>query len=209
VYPSERNVFYKEHADRAYSVEAFFVQYTALELPFEIITSFLFALLGALAIGLSRTAEVFFVMTYCCFCIVSCGESLGILFNTIFDHAGFAINITSIFLSLAQIMAGAMSINMPSFLNALNYLSPLKYALAVLAQYAFRGLKFSCTPDQALHTSQCPQETGEMVLKLYKLDKSVKLNVMALGICVVGYRVFAYLVLKSSRDGFKSLIWRQ
>jgi ABC-type multidrug transport system permease subunit len=203
VYPSERNVFYKEHADRAYSVEAFFVQYTALELPFEIVTAFLFALLGDLAIGLPRTAEAFFVVAYCCFCIVSCGESLGVLFNTVFDHAGFAINITSIFLSLGQIMAGAMSINMPSFLNAFNHLSPLKYALAVLAQYTFRGVEFSCAPGPVLSTGQCIRQGGEEILKLYKLDKSVRMNVMALGICVVCYRLSAYFVLKFSRDGFR------
>jgi hypothetical protein len=40
------------------------------------------------------------------FCIVSCGESVGIMFNSLFDHTGFAINITSILISIAVLMAG-------------------------------------------------------------------------------------------------------
>jgi hypothetical protein len=35
VYPDERNVFYREHDDRAYRLEPFFLAYLTLELPFE------------------------------------------------------------------------------------------------------------------------------------------------------------------------------
>jgi hypothetical protein len=37
VYPDERNAFYREHEDRAYGVEPFFLSYLALEIPFEIV----------------------------------------------------------------------------------------------------------------------------------------------------------------------------
>jgi hypothetical protein len=178
-----------------------------LELPFEVFTSLVFAVLGDLAVGMPRTAQVFFIMAYCVFCIVNCGESLGIIFNTLFDHAGFAINVTSIFLSLAQIMAGSMSINMPAVLRALNYLSPLRYALAVLAQYAFRGIRFTCNVAQRLPNGNCPQTTGEEVLRLYKLDTGVKLNLMALGIATIVYRLVAYAVLKTEKSRIFSRSW--
>lgn len=79
VYPNEKNVFYRENDDGIYSVEAFFAQYTTLEIPFEIFTSFIFAILVDLAAGLPRNAQVFFVCFFNCFCIVNCGESLGIM----------------------------------------------------------------------------------------------------------------------------------
>lgn len=79
VYPLEQAVFYREHDDHAYSVEAFFVQYVTVEVPFEILSSFIFAILADLAVGLPRTATVFFVCFFNCFCIVNCGESLGIM----------------------------------------------------------------------------------------------------------------------------------
>jgi ABC-type multidrug transport system ATPase subunit len=209
VFPLEQAVFYREHDDRAYDVEAFLLQYTALEVPFEIFTSLIFAVLADLAIGLPRTAETFFIVAFNCFCIISCGESLGILFNTLFNHTGFAINVTSVFLSLAQIMGGTMSINMPAFLQAWNHLSPVKYSLATLASQAFRGQKFTCLDFQKLPNGRCPQETGEEVLQLYNLDKSLGLNLMALGIVTIVYRIVAYLVLKAKREKWHRVFKRE
>jgi ABC-type multidrug transport system permease subunit len=79
VYPNEKDVFYRENDDGTYGVEAFLAQYITLEVPFEIATSFLFAILVDLGAGLPRTAQMFFVCFFNCFCIVSCGESLGIM----------------------------------------------------------------------------------------------------------------------------------
>lgn len=79
VYPVEKDVFYRENDDGTYGVEAFFLQYLTLEVPFEIGSSLMFAVLVCLAGGLPRTVQMFFVCFFNCFCIVSCGESLGIM----------------------------------------------------------------------------------------------------------------------------------
>ncbi|KAF2457396.1 P-loop containing nucleoside triphosphate hydrolase protein [Lineolata rhizophorae] len=208
VYPFEKDVFYREHDDRAYSVEAFFLQYTAIEIPFEIITSLLFAVLADLAVALPRTPKMFFIVAYNCFCIVSCGESLGILFNTLFQHTGFSVNVMSVFLSLAQIMGGVMSLDIPDFLQAFNHLSPVKYSIANLAPYALEDQTFTCNDFQRLPNGQCPAETGQQVLEMYKLDKTAWLNVLALGICAIIYRLVAYVVLKLMRENWKLAFWR-
>lgn len=103
-YPLERDVFYRDYDDRVYGVSPFFLTYTALEIPFEIISSLLFSILAVLACGLDRTAQVYFIIAFNAFCIVSCGESLGIAFNTLFTHTGFSVNCMSVFLSVAQVM---------------------------------------------------------------------------------------------------------
>jgi hypothetical protein len=79
VYPNEKDVFYRENDDGTYGVEAFFAQYLTLEVPLEVISSLIFAVLTDLAAGLPRTAQMFFVCFFNCFCVVSCGESLGIM----------------------------------------------------------------------------------------------------------------------------------
>ncbi|KAL9104337.1 MAG: hypothetical protein Q9163_000683 [Psora crenata] len=196
VYPNERDVFYREHDDNAYSVEAFFIQYTLAEVPFEIVTSILFAVLTVLGAGLHRTASLFFIVAFNAFAIVSCGESLGIMFNTLFSHTGFAVNVTSVFLSVGTMMAGVMSLNIPSFLQAFNHLSPLKWSLGNLAPYSLRGVKFRCTDYQRLSNGQCPINTGEDVLGQYNFQTNAGLNLLALGICAVIYRMVAFLVLK-------------
>ncbi|QSZ31132.1 hypothetical protein DSL72_000695 [Monilinia vaccinii-corymbosi] len=205
VYPNEKDVFYRENDDGIYSVEAFFAQYTTLEIPFEILTSLMFAILVDLAAGLPRNAQVFFVCFFNCFCIVNCGESLGIMFNTLFSHTGFAMNLTSVFLSVAQFMSGILSINMPVFLQGVNYLSPIRYAIRNLAPYTLRGIRFTCTNAQRLPNGNCPISTGVDALELYDLNTDPLWNIVALGICTLVYRVLAYALLKGMRTQWGSL----
>lgn len=130
VYPIERDVFYRDYDDRIYGVEAFFMSYISLTTPFEIISCVIFSLLAVLAVGLERNAETFFIITFNAFCITSCGESLGIAFNTLFTHTGFSVNIMSVFLSVAQVMG-------KSYHSQSNYLTWLIRTQVVFYPSAF------------------------------------------------------------------------
>jgi ABC-type multidrug transport system ATPase subunit/ABC-type multidrug transport system permease subunit len=200
VYPSERDVFYREQDDGVYGVAAFAAVYTLLEIPGEVLSSLVFGVLADFAVGLPRTVEMYFVASFVCFCIVSCGESLGIMFNTLFSsHTGFAVNLTSIFLSVAQIMGGVMSIDMPALFRAFNYLSPINYAVRAFAPFSLRGVVFTCTEAQKMPDGRCPIENGAQVLQLYKLDVDAVVNIAALAGCTVVYRLVAWGLLKVVR----------
>ncbi len=86
IYPNEKAVFYREDDDGAYSVEAFMAQYTVGEVPFEVVTCLVFAVLVDIAGGLPRSPMTFFAVFFNCFCIVSCGESLGIMVCSPFPY---------------------------------------------------------------------------------------------------------------------------
>ncbi len=86
-----------------------------------------------------------------------------------------------------------------SFVDHAWHLSPIKWAIGNLAPYTLAGVHFSCTEDQRLPNGQCPIRDGKDVLNLYNLDGNARLNLMAVGICVVVYRILAYLVLKARR----------
>lgn len=199
VYPDEKQVFYREHDDNAYSVESFFLQYTLAEIPFEIFSSLIWSLLAVLATGLPRTAPLFFVSTFSCFVIVSCGESIGIIFNTFVNHTGFAVSLTSIVMSIAVVMGGVMSLDVPPFLAAWNHLSPVKWSVSALIPYSLDGVVFTCTEYQRLPSGECPIQNKADVEKLYKIGGNKELSVLALGLCAVGYRVLAYVILKIKR----------
>ena len=205
VYPNERDVFYREHDDRAYGVEAFVLQYTAMEIPFEIIASLLFAVLYDLAVGLPRTPEMFFLTAYTAFCLVNTSESLGIMFNTLFNHSGFSVNVTSLFLTVAQVMSGIISIDIPAFLEAFNKLNPVHWAIGPMAVYIFRDQNFTCEDFQQLPDGQCPVQSGEQVLKLYSLETDTTSYMAALGACVIIYRLIAYILVKMKREGLPFL----
>lgn len=206
VYPAEREVFYREDDDAVYSVEAFLSTYTLLEVPFEIIACLVFGVLADFAVGFPRTAEMYFVCVFCCFGIVSCGESLGIMFNTLFNHTGFAVNVISILLSVAQIIAGLMSIDQPALFKIFNYINPLKYATAALTPYSLRGVAFTCDDSQKLPNGQCTIATGEQVLDLYKLNVDPVVNIGALAATIVVYRLVAWLLLRLTRTRWKSVV---
>ncbi|KAK2008231.1 ABC transporter [Colletotrichum eremochloae] len=206
VYPAERDVFYREDDDGVYSVEAFLAAYSVLELPFEIISCLIFGVLADLAVGFPRTVTMYFVCVFSCFGVVSCGESVGIMFNTLFGHTGFAVNITSVVMSIANTMAGILSIDMPEVFNIFNYLSPIRYATRAMAPYSLESVIFTCNDGQRLPNGQCPVETGEDVLNLYKLNVDPKANIAALAGCVIVYRLVAWALLRGVRtrlDGSK------
>jgi ABC-type multidrug transport system permease subunit len=196
IYPSERDVFYREEADNCYSAETFILSYTTLEVPFEVASALVFGILAVYADNMKRSVKMLLIAAFNCFCIISCGESVGIMFCTLFSHVGFAVNVTSILLSISTILGGVMSLNVNDVLQGLNHLSPIKYSIANLAPYSMHGQHFDCTPAERLASGQCPITSGDQVLKLYNLDKNGPMNVMALGVCTIAYRVVAYALLK-------------
>lgn len=96
-------------------------------------------------------------------------------------------------------MSGVQSINMPSFLQGVNYLSPIRYAIRNLAPYTLRDIAFTCNRATRLPDGTCPITTGKQVLRLYDLDTNPAMNIMALGVCTLVYRLLAYLLLKAKR----------
>lgn len=192
VYPMERDVFYRDFADRAYSTSAFFMAYLANELPVEVITSIIYSVLIVFVIGLPRTVDTYFLVVFNALCITSCGESLGIIFNTLVKHTGFAVNVTSTVLSMATLMAGIMTVSLPDVLDGINYLSPIRYAVRNLSPYLLQGQIFSC-PES--FKGNCPLSTGEEVLISYNLNWDWRKNMVYLAVCTVGYRIFAYFLL--------------
>ncbi|KAH8701578.1 hypothetical protein BGW36DRAFT_371135 [Talaromyces proteolyticus] len=196
VYPPERDVFYREEADHCYSAETFILSYTLLEIPFEILASIIFGIIAAYAVNMERSVLMLFVASFNCFAIINAGESLGIMFCTLFDHVGFSVNVTSVVLSISTIMGGIMSLNLNNVLQGFNHLSPIKYSVANLAVYSMRHQTFSCTEAERLPDGICPITTGHQALQLYNLDVNPGLNLLWLGIATVVYRFLAYLVVK-------------
>jgi ABC-type multidrug transport system permease subunit len=203
MYPSERDIFYHEDRDGTYPLEAFFLYYLTVEVPMEVVASMLFSCLTVFAVGLPRTAGEYFLMAYSAFCVVSCGESFGILFLTIFSHTGLAVSVMSVVLSVAIHLGGVLSIGIDGFLQAVNHVSPIKWQVGALLSYSLRDVRFTCTPDQRLANGACPVQTGVQVLELYRLDVDTVAYALALGGVTIGYRLLAYLGLKARRTDWK------
>lgn len=114
------------------------------------------------------------------------------------------MNIVSIFLSLAQTMSGVLSIHMPGFLSAMNYLSPIRYAIRNLAPYSLRDIEFTCNASQMIPDGnggmRCTVQNGIEALQLYSLDVNPWPQVLALGGCTIVYRALAYVILRVAKS---------
>jgi ABC-type multidrug transport system ATPase subunit len=194
VYPMEMTVMYQEVSEQAYTVSPFFVSYTVLELPFTFTAALLTAIASAFPLGI-RSTEIFFAMFFDIFALISCGESLALALNSIIPDSGLTLSITNTLICIAQTMAGILSINMPSPLRGINYISPLKYVAGNLSPYLLSGISFDCPPDEKASNGSCVLTQGDDILKLYKLNYNPKIQLACLGAVVVGYRLFAFMVL--------------
>ena len=196
LYPAELDLFLRESKEGVYGAEAFLLSYSLVELTLEIVSALLLSLLFVFATGLSDSFEVFLVIAFTSFAVISCGESLGIVFLSFIEHTGLAISIMSVVLSMCTSLNGAFSLNMVTWLEKLNSVSPSKWQVQASAASSLRGVRFSCDDLSQADGDTCPIATGKELLQLYHLDVSIARATCALAVVVLSYRILAYIALK-------------
>jgi hypothetical protein len=209
IYPAERDVFYREYADRSYGSLAFLLSYSLGEVVFEVAGAVLFVVLTLYAIGMNTAAaggvQTFFVLLLVVFCIVNSGESFGMSFCSLVRQAGISVSFTNALMTFLTVLVGVYSLNLPAWLRAINRVSVLRYAVRAIARQEFEGLVFDCSPTEALPANptdgggsddeglRCPIPTGEAVLDLYEFDRSDNLeDLLCVVALTIGYRLIAF-----------------
>ncbi|ODQ83099.1 hypothetical protein BABINDRAFT_159556 [Babjeviella inositovora NRRL Y-12698] len=190
-YPAERNTFYAEYDDNIYGPLTFMLSYFVQEVPYEIFGTLFFSVFMVLVCGLPRDASMYFTVFYSTFVLCNCGESLGIFFNTVFAHQGIALNMLTAVLIIGIFMGGTMSLHMPPFFRAWNWINPGKYLAGSIATLGFQGARFECGDD----VTDCLLNTGDAVLDYYGLKSPWGAYLGALTVCLVAYRIVAYLLI--------------
>lgn len=185
LYPIERDIFYLEYKDELYGVAEFSLSYFLNEFPLEVIPCLIFSVLVVFAVGLPPTAGMFFAMFFVSLCALSCGESLGIFGNSLFDHLGLATNVLLNLAMISIFMAGTMSLTMPGFFTDFNYINPMAFAVGICTTLIFQGHEFKCP------TGNCEFSNGDDLLRTTGLTNGVGLLFGALVACLVVYRVVA------------------
>ncbi|KAH3671245.1 hypothetical protein OGAPHI_000468 [Ogataea philodendri] len=196
-YPRERDFFYEEYSDDATNLYAFFASYTLIEIPFEILNALVFSVLLMFVVGFQYDVGLFFAMVYTSGLVVNAGESVGLSFNTVFDHPGFALNVISIICSVGVAMAGLLAMTLDDFLSALNYLSPAHYCVMTVSNLVFTDkLKLYCTKDELVNNGQCLFNTGKDVMDSYNLKVHLKLYLVLIAVVTVCHRLIPLALLR-------------
>lgn len=202
VFPAERNLLFYEYADRSYTVAPFMLSYMVIEVPVEIISSFLFTSFVMVLVGLRTSYLTYFSMSLTVFCLVNLGESIGIVFCSFVEHIGLSLSLTNALLGAFTQMGGLLSSNMPAFLDGINRLSPVPYFTRLLMINEFSNSNFTCTALET-NTGLCLYHTGADVLRLQASNTGVfqfdvnqfNLYIICGVLLTIAYRVLAYLAL--------------
>ncbi|GMM32133.1 hypothetical protein DAMA08_048780 [Martiniozyma asiatica (nom. inval.)] len=196
-YPQERDYFYVEFNDDIVDLNSFFFSYLFIEIPFEIISCLIFSVFMIFVIGFQINAGLFFTFFYSSFLVVNAGESLGISFNTVFEHPGFALNVISIFCSIGVGMAGLLAMTLDNFLKAMNYLSPCHYSVMLISNLTFdKSLEFHCSKSEELANGSCLFSNGEQVKDAYTLGVNITLYFILFTVVTICHRAISWGFLK-------------
>lgn len=187
LFPTEREIFYQEYRDGVCGPFEFNLAYLVNEVPLELISCAFFSILVVFGVGLPRNASMLFGMLATCFISVNVGDSLGIIMNSIFRHTGMATNFLANLVTVGFFMGGTMSIQLPPFFQAWNYLSPMRYAVLICTKLGFQNQNFACGSE----AESCTLRTGREVLKHYNLENNLGVSLGGLVACLVMYRVIA------------------
>jgi ABC-type multidrug transport system ATPase subunit/ABC-type multidrug transport system permease subunit len=170
-FPSEVDVMYRETSEGIYNTEAFLTQYTMLELPFEVVSALLFALLLAYGAKLAPEADVFGFLFLSALCTLNSGESISMVFYIVLNDISLAVGFTASLLAIFTVLGGVMCLDLPRVLRWINYISPVRYAVTSVSLLTMRNSIFTCTEEQRDVNGRCLIEPGKQVLELYKLDQ--------------------------------------
>jgi ABC-type multidrug transport system ATPase subunit len=107
IYGNELGSFLHDYRSSGarYSAASFLATYTLIEVPMQLIGSFLFAVVSVFGMGLQHSVKDFFEFTVSVFAVINFGESVGILFGTWVQDA-LSVSLISSALSVAAQTSG-------------------------------------------------------------------------------------------------------
>jgi ABC-type multidrug transport system permease subunit len=136
VFPSERAVFLKEENSKMYGVVPYFISRNIVDIPFSFILPAIYCLVIYWMVGLSSTAEQFFIMYLILFLMCFVGSSIGLLAGSILKDAKGITEVIPIFLLPIIVISGFFknAENMPKWFSWLEYISPFKYGFIAITE---------------------------------------------------------------------------
>jgi len=199
IYPELRRVFDREYADGLYGPLPFTLSYMVSELPLQLIGVGLFCIVTYFIIGLRWNSYHFLVGLFAEFVVYNVGESQGLMIASLVDDIGVTVVLTSSIQAVQGALSGALSVDIPQWLQDLNYVSSIRYAVRlVLVDQFHDGLNLTCTPAQAYPDGTCFIPDGDAVLEdVLDLDyNDFNSYLIGLACCFVVYRLAYYVVLR-------------
>jgi ABC-type multidrug transport system ATPase subunit len=146
IFGVEKPVFYREYLGGYYSVAAYYISKTIIEIPGQIIGPYLMVIICYYMIGLNPPfSDYLLVATLAAFSAL-CGNTYGTLIVACVDDLGIALTIAPLCILPLLVVSGIFVAALPVYINWLKYISPIYYAFSGMIQTEFSRTFPNCDP---------------------------------------------------------------
>jgi ABC-type multidrug transport system permease subunit len=203
-FPIERDVILKERSSASYHLGAYFFAKTTSEMPTRLVLPFIYMVIAFWMAGISTRFDIFALTTLIALLSVMTGEAIGLWVGaSIYDMEKAMTAMTVVSLGLL-LLGGFFVENVPSWLDWGVYLSPFKYSFDASRLLIF-DREVPCDGSGALERL-CDGSSDRLIpvheiIQFLGIQGSVGFNVGVLLVMGVVPRYFAYLALKSKKEG--------
>ena len=144
-FPEERELFLREQSNKMYGVFSYFISKSIMEIPLLIFIPLLVTLIVYWAVGFRNDFEAFFNIFGCLSILMFTSNSLGLTLGCIFPNFRIVIYVTAIVIIPIIMFCGYLSNveTIISWLQWVQYLSPMRYSLEIIFTKEFVKSDFS------------------------------------------------------------------
>ncbi|OMH80189.1 ATP-binding cassette sub-family G member 2 [Zancudomyces culisetae] len=147
-FTAERQVFIREHSNRAYFVTPYFFAKLLVEFPLQVVSPVIFATISFFMVGYTRTVEQFFIYLLTCLLMSLTGFSMGFFISTIFADISTALSVLPMMIIVPVVFGGLLvnSNSMFPWVAWLQWISPIKYAFSAFCINQFTDYTYNGQP---------------------------------------------------------------
>eukprot|EP00163_Fabomonas_tropica_P020214 TRINITY_DN3560_c0_g1_i4.p1 TRINITY_DN3560_c0_g1~~TRINITY_DN3560_c0_g1_i4.p1 ORF type:complete len:659 (+),score=111.51 TRINITY_DN3560_c0_g1_i4:69-2045(+) len=200
-FPVERALFLREHANRMYSLPAYYMGKTLSEFPWQLIFPLLFTSIAYFLIGLQTDFTKYCYHYLATVAVSNVGQSIGLVISAAVGDVSVGLAIAPVSLIPFLLFAGffVAGDNITVALSWFGYTSFIKYGFNIAAITEFEGLTIGCEARELVQTNNgtlCPITRGEQVLQQRGLDEfSLGANFAFICGLYVIFRVLSLVIL--------------
>ncbi|XP_021771447.1 ABC transporter G family member 22-like [Chenopodium quinoa] len=185
-FPQERVMLTKERFAGMYRLSAYFAARNITDLPLYLILPIFFMLIVYFMVGLQPSFAAFFLTLLTIFFGILAAQGLGLSIGAAFMDIKKAMTVASVLIMSFMLAAGFFLQDVPSFMSWVRYVSFNYHTYRLLL-----NIQYGCSTSSS-KSGQCEAP----LIKGLRVDSSWKVEVGALVIMIIGYRLLAYLFLR-------------
>jgi len=192
LFPRERAVYLRDHAVGLYSTSSFFVARSLAEMPFILTFAYICGTISYFMIGFQRDGTKYLIFVAIICTVTEAGAALLTSLGALSPDMETGNLLATLLIVILTLLDGFYRnlADLPLWCRWVSSFSFLGYGVQAAAVNEFRGLVFTCTPEEAL-TGCIPD--GEAFLRRQSM---ANVNVGANIVLAAGSRFVAYLALR-------------